>query len=77
MGEKLNILMETDNRVDKFAVCFGKDQAFIGYLKKGSSGKFAKTSFCFFKIEAYCNCYTEILGRRCNLKNRKIVTRPL
>ena len=47
VGEKLNMLMETDNRVDKFAVCFEKDQAVIGHLKKGGSGKFAKTIFYF------------------------------
>ena len=46
MGEKLNVLMEPDNRVDKFAVCVQKDQTVVGHLKKVDfGGKFAKTIF--------------------------------
>ena len=45
MGEKLNVLLERDNRVDKFAVCVAKDQTVVGHLGKGDPGKFAKTTF--------------------------------
>ena len=67
--EKLNVLMKPNNRVDKFAVCVKKDQAVVGYLKKGDSGKFAKTIFYFLRSDIYCNCYAEISGKRCNLKD--------
>ena len=42
VGKKLNVLMEPDNRD---AVCVDKDQTVVGHLKKGDSGKFAKTIF--------------------------------
>ena len=45
VGEKLNVLLEPDNRVDKFAVCVEKDQAVVGHLKKGDPGKFPKMTF--------------------------------
>ena len=68
MGEKLNVLMEPDNRVDKFAVCVQKDQTVVGHLKKGDSGKFAKTIFYFLRSDTYCNCYDGNCRKRCNLK---------
>ena len=34
---------EPDNRVDKYTVCMEKDKKVVGQLKKGDSGKFAKT----------------------------------
>ena len=34
LGERLNIPMEPDNRVDKFAVYVEKCQAVVGHLKK-------------------------------------------
>ena len=69
VGKKFNVLMEPDNRVDKFSVCVEKDQAVVGHLKKGDSGKFAKTIFYFLSSNVYCNCYTEVSGTRCNLKD--------
>ena len=35
VGEKLNVLVEPDNRVDKFANCVAKDQTVVGHLRKG------------------------------------------
>ena len=69
VGKKFNVLMEPDNRVDKFSVCVEKDQAVVGHLKKGDSGKFAKTIFYFLSSNGYCNCYTKVSGTRCNLKD--------
>ena len=45
VGKKLNVLMELDNRIDKFAVCVEKDQTVVGPLKKGDSGKFERRFF--------------------------------
>ena len=55
--------MEPDNHVDMFAVCVEKDQTVVGHLKKGDSGKFAKTNY------TYCNCYAEVSGKQWNLKD--------
>ena len=55
MGEKLNILMEPDNCVNKFAVFVEKDQRVVGHLNK-DSGKFTKMIFYFLRSDAYCNC---------------------
>ena len=55
VGEKLNLLMEADNCVDKFAVCVEKDQTVVGHLQKGDSGKFAKTIFYFLSSDTYCS----------------------
>ena len=45
VGEKLNVLMEPDNRVGNFAVYVKKDQTAVGHLRKRDPGKFAKTIF--------------------------------
>ena len=45
VGEKLIVLMEPDNHVDKLAVCVENDQTVVGHLKKGDCGKFAKAIF--------------------------------
>ena len=34
VGEKLNVLMEPDNRVDRFSVYLRKDRTVVGHLKK-------------------------------------------
>ena len=60
--------MEPDNCVDKFAVCIKKDQTVVGYLKKGNSGKLTKMIF-YFLSDTYFNCYTEVSGKRRNLKD--------
>ena len=67
LGEQLN--MEPDNRVDKFTIFVKKDQAVVGYLKKGDSEKFAKRIFYFFRSNTYSSCYAKISRKRCNLKD--------
>ena len=69
VGEKFSVLVKTNNRVDKFAVCVEKDQTVVCYLKKDDSGKFTKTIFYFLRSDTYCNCYAEGSGKRCNLKD--------
>ena len=69
MGEKPNVLMELDNRVEKTAVCVENGQTIVGHLKKGGSAKFAKTIFYFLRSDTYCNCYAKVSGKRFNLKD--------
>ena len=61
--------MEPDSRVDKFTVFVKKDQAVVGYLKKGDFGKFAKRIFYFLRSNTYSSCYAKISRKRCNLKD--------
>ena len=76
VGEKLSVLMEPGNRVDKFAACVKNDQTVVGHLKKGDSRKFAKTIFYFVRIDTYCNCYADVSGKRCNLKDGERIQVP-
>ena len=67
LGEILQVRREPENIVDKFAVCVEKDDRVVGHLKKGDSGKFAKTIFYFIRSDVYSQRYVEINGKRCNL----------
>ena len=44
-GKQLDVLMEPEKRMDKVAVCVKINENIGGYLKKGRSRRFAKTSF--------------------------------
>ena len=45
LDELLEVSTEPDNPVDKFAVAVKKNQNIVGHLKKGKTGRFAKTLF--------------------------------
>ena len=66
-GEQLDVLMEPDNRMDKFAVCVKINEKIVGHLKKGTSGRFAKTIFYFLRSDAYSSAWAKVTGKRCNL----------
>ena len=67
--KQLDVLMEPDNRVDKFAVCVKINQKIVGYLKKGASGRFAKTIVYLLRSDAYSSASAKVIGKRCNLGN--------
>ena len=69
LGEQLNVPMEPDNRVDKFAVYVEKYQAVVGRLKKGGSEKFPKTIFYFLRSGTYSSFYAKFSGKKGNLKD--------
>ena len=51
MGEELEVHCEPDNVVDKYAICLKtKDGKIVGHLKKGKSGRFAKTIYYFYEV---------------------------
>ena len=52
-GDQLDVLMEPDNRMGKFAVCVKINEKIVGHLKKGTSGRFAKKIFYFLRSDAY------------------------
>ena len=43
VGENLSTRLEPENEIDKYAVAVTKDARGIGHLKKGKSGRYAKT----------------------------------
>lgn len=67
IGESLDVQLEPNNPVDKYAVCIRKSGNVVGHLKKGVTGRFAKTIFYFLKSDPYSKARTITLGPRCNL----------
>ena len=59
--------MEPDNRMD--AVCVNINENFLGHLKKGTSGRFAKKFLYFLCSDAYSSAWAKVTGKRCNLGN--------
>ena len=51
IGETLSTRREPENMEDKCAVCVLKSNAIVGHLKKGQSGRYAKTVFYFLRSE--------------------------
>ena len=66
-GEQLDVLMEPDNPMDKFAVCVKINDKIVRHFKKGTSGRFAKTIFYFLRCDAYSSAWAKVTGKRCNL----------
>ena len=64
IGENVTAEREPDN-----AVCVKKDKKLVGHLKKGKSGRFAKTLFYFLKADPFSSCHAEIAGA--NLGDRE------
>ena len=53
-GEQFEVFMEPDKKI-------------VGHLKKGATGRFAKTIFFFLPSDPYSNSSVQITGKRCNL----------
>ena len=59
--------MESDNRMNKFAVCVKINEKIVGHLKKGTPGRFAKTILYFLRSDAYSSAWAKVTGKKCNL----------
>ena len=68
-GEQLDVLMENDNRMDKFTKCVKNNEKIVEHLKKGKSRRFAKTIFYFLHSDAYSSALAKVGGKWCNLDN--------
>ena len=66
-GEQLDVLIEPDNRMYKFAVYVKINEKIVGNLEKGTSRMFAKTIFYFLRSDAYSSAWAKVTGKRCNL----------
>ena len=49
LGKNLSKRPEPENKIDKYVVAVTKDTRVIGYLKKGKTGRYAKTIFYFLQ----------------------------
>ena len=61
-GEQLDVLMETDNWMNKFAVCVKINEKIVEHLKTGTSGRFAKPIFHFLHSDAYSSAWAKVKG---------------
>lgn len=55
-GEVLRGIPEPSNVVDKYVVCVLKGGKVVGHLKRGKSGRFAKTIFYFLETDQHSSC---------------------
>ena len=68
LGEYLEVQCEPENPVDKYAVCLKTSNGTtVGHLKKGKSGRFAKTIFYFLRSHSQASCTAKVTGKRFNL----------
>ena len=72
-GEQLDVLMETDNWMNKFAVCVKINEKIVEHLKTGTSGRFAKPIFYFLCSDAYSSAWAKVTGKRCNLGDGEVM----
>ena len=70
LGEHLEVQCEPENPVDKYAVCLKTSNGtIVGHLKKGKSGRFAKTIFYYLRSHSQANCTAKVTGKRFNLSD--------
>ena len=59
---------QPENPVDKCAVCLKTSNGtIVGHLKKGESGRLAKTIFYYLRCHPQENCTDKVPGKRFNL----------
>lgn len=64
LGGSLQTRPEPENEIDKYAVAVTKDEKVVGHLKKGKTGRYAKTIFYFLRANPMNIAVT---GKRVNL----------
>lgn len=67
VNENLRARTEPENVVDKYAVCVLSGEDVVGHLKKGKSGRFAKTVFYFLRGDKDGSCSVIVGGKPVNL----------
>ena len=58
IDQSLDAQIETNDPVHKYAVCLRKSGKAVGHLKKGATGRFAKTISFFLKGNSYSETKT-------------------
>ena len=76
VNEELENEIETDNMVDKYAVCVKKNTSIVGYLLLGKTGKFAKKIFYLLRGDQDTECKVAITGKEVSLGHGKGIQLP-
>ena len=66
LGENLSTRPEPENKIDKYVVAVTKDAEVIGNLKKGKTGRYAKTVFYFLRANPMNTASITVTGKRVN-----------
>ena len=66
LGENLSTRPEPENKIDKYVVAVTKDAEVIGNLKKGKTGRYAKTVFYFLRANPMNTASITVTGKRFN-----------
>ena len=66
MEQALKAIPESKNVVDKYAVCVMLGDEIVGHLKKGRTGRFAKTVFYFLRVDEKGLCVAVVKGKAVN-----------
>ena len=67
VGTVLEAIPEPTNPIDKYAVCMLLGDKVVGHLKRGKSGRFAKTISYFLQADPCSSCRVIIKGKAVNL----------
>ena len=64
----MEVHCEPENVADKYAVCVKTGNgATVGHLKKGKTGRFAKTIFYYLRSHPEAKCTAKVTGKRFNV----------
>ena len=64
LGENLSTRPEPENEIDKYAVTVTKDAQLINHLKKGKTGRYAKTVFYFLRADLINTASITVTGKK-------------
>ena len=76
LGENLSTRSEPENEIDKYAVAITKDARVIGHLKKGKTGRYAKTVFYFLRANLMNTISITVTGKGLMLEMGKACKFP-
>ena len=76
LGENLSTRSEPENEIDKYAVAITKDTRVIGHLKKGKTGRYAKTVFYFLRANLMNTISITVTGKGLMLEMGKACKFP-
>ena len=66
LGENLSTRPEPETKIDKYVVAVTKDAEVIGNLKKGKTGRYAKTVFYFLRANPMNTASITVTDKRVN-----------
>ena len=78
LGEHLEVQCKPENPVDKYPVCLKtRNGTIVGHLKKGKSGRFAKTIFYYLRGQAQANWTAKVTDKDLTLVMAKVYNSPV